>query len=55
MDNVLKYVIVLPSPGEWKLIGEATSKNYQQCSGFGDFDGDSQSELVDNYSQRYFY
>jgi hypothetical protein len=39
-----------PPPEEWNLIGEATFEDFQQCFGFGDFDGDSQSELVGNYS-----
>lgn len=40
----------LPPTEGWRLIGEAPSEDYQMCFGFGDFDGDSISELVGNYS-----
>lgn len=40
----------LTPPEEWNLVGEATIKDYQQCFGYGDFNDDTKSELVGNYS-----
>lgn len=37
-------------PEYWRLIGKATEYDYQQCYGFGDFDGDGASELIGNFS-----
>ncbi len=37
-------------PPEWELIGEGLFKDYQQCFGYGDFDGDGINELIGSFS-----
>jgi len=43
------YAQSLSHPSDWFPLGDTTS-NYQQCFGYGDYDGDGHKEMVGSYS-----
>lgn len=44
------YTQSLSHPNDWFPLGDTTTGNYQQCFGYGDFDGDGHKEMVGSYS-----
>jgi hypothetical protein len=53
LNNAFPQIVASPNasyPDNWLPLGAATEENFQQCFGYGDFNGDGNNEMVGSYS-----